>query len=79
LHSANIHEAKTHFSQLIAWVQQGEEVIIQRAGKPVAKLIPYAAPTSVRPAGQLRGKIHMTEDFDSLPDELLAAFQGESA
>jgi prevent-host-death family protein len=61
----NIHEAKTQLSRIIDRVEHGEEVIISRAGRPVAKVVPL--PTSVRRAGRgsLAGRIHRTDDWDS--------------
>ena len=79
--TVNIHEAKTKLSSLIAEVEAGEEVVIARAGKPVAKLVPLVKPRDSRPdrmPGFLKGKIKMHPDFDApLPDEIVAAFRGE--
>lgn len=73
----NIHEAKTHFSRLLQKVASGEEVIIARAGVPVARLVPLASPKTVRPLGFDRGKVWVADDFDApLPDDLLKAFYG---
>ena len=75
----NVHDAKTHFSRLIDRVQKGEEVVIARAGKPVARLVPYTAPNEPRKGGQWRGLVRMREDFEApLPDELDRAFRGEA-
>lgn len=63
----NIHEAKTHFSKLVERVEAGEEVVIARAGKPVAKLVPFREARKRRPLGTLRGKIDLPPDWDS-PD-----------
>jgi prevent-host-death family protein len=71
----NIHEAKTHLSRLIEDVSAGEEVIIARNGKPVARLLPVNARSRPRRSGQWRGKVHIGADFDApLPAELLTAF-----
>lgn len=71
----NIHEAKTHLSQLLEQIEAGEDVIIARHGKPVARLIPYTAkPVQQREPGSLRGKINFNEDFDApLPDDIASA------
>ena len=62
----NIHDAKTHFSKLIMRVQYGEEVVIAKAGKPVARLIPFAADdTSPRVPGIDVGKVIIQPDFDA--------------
>lgn len=78
-HTVNIHEAKTHFSKLLEQVDHGEEVVIAKAGRPIAKLIAYNPEESrIRPPGSLKGQIHLAADFDApLPDELLAAFEGK--
>jgi len=56
---ANIYEAKAQLSKLIAQVEAGEEVILSRAGKPVARIVPWSAPVQAkRQLGLLRGKIH---------------------
>ena len=73
----NIHDAKTQFSKLIDAVTQGEEIVIARAGKPVAMLVPMPAQKTVRKPGAMKGKIKIATDFDSpLPDDLQAAFEG---
>ncbi|MBN1267422.1 MAG: type II toxin-antitoxin system Phd/YefM family antitoxin [Anaerolineales bacterium] len=65
----NIHEAKTHFSHLINRAVSGEEVIIAKAGKPIARLIPYQTDTPTRVPGIEKGKIVIKPDFDSpLPE-----------
>src|SRR5437667_12751210 len=64
----NIHQAKSQLSKLIERVQQGEEIIIGKAGKPVAKLVPYRENRKPRkPGGRWKGKIWMAPDFDELP------------
>lgn len=71
---ANIHEAKTHFSELIAKVLAGERVIIARAGKPVAELIPYRERGAPRRPGSARGQVVIGPDFDApLPEDILTA------
>lgn len=72
----NIHEAKTHFSKILAWVKEGEEVIIAKAGVPVARLVPVAQKPEVRVAGSAKGKITLAPDFDApLPEDILEAFE----
>jgi prevent-host-death family protein len=75
----NIHEAKTNLSRLVQEVaESGRELIIARAGRPVARLVPMDAPHPVRKAGVLKGKIRISADFDApLPDDVLRAFEGE--
>ena len=66
----NVHEAKTHFSKLLSRVERGEEIVIARAGKPVAKLVRFVGEPGKRPLGLFRGLITMSDDFDEpLPDE----------
>ncbi len=73
----NIHEAKTHFSKLVERAAAGEEIIIGKAGKPVARLVPYREEPPKRMPGSMKGKIRMASDFDDLPADVLAAFNGE--
>jgi prevent-host-death family protein len=76
----NISDAKASLSKLVERVMKGEEVIIGKAGKPVAKLVPYNLDTSPRQlgVGRWQGKIWMAEDFDELPDDILNLFTGEA-
>ena len=65
--TVSIHEAKTHFSKLLARVGGGEEIVIAKAGKPVARLVPIIAPTpKKRVPGVDRGKIWMAKNFNSM-------------
>jgi prevent-host-death family protein len=75
METVNIHQAKTHFSRLVERAEAGEEIIIARSGKPVARLVPISQPMERRVFGQMRGLITVSDDFDDpLPDDLLAAF-----
>jgi prevent-host-death family protein len=70
-----VQDAKTNLSKLLARVAQGEEIILARAGKPVARLVPVSTPP--RRPGSGKGHIRMSDDFDApLPDDVLAAFEG---
>ena len=73
----NIYEAKTNFSRLVELVQQGEEVVIAKAGKPVAKLVAFENVTKQRKPGRLRGKIKIAPDFDQTSDDIIRDFEGE--
>lgn len=65
----NIHDSKTHFSRLIEKVLNGEEVIIARDGKPVARLLPIETQAATRIPGNDKGKIRLAADFDApLPE-----------
>jgi prevent-host-death family protein len=71
----NIYEAKTKFSKLISQAMAGQEIIIAKSGKPVAKIVPFEKPSQDRVPGSAKGKITIADDFDApLPDELLKAF-----
>lgn len=75
--TVNIHQAKTQLSRLIERVCAGEEIIIARGGKPVARLAPLA-PRRPRRLGLLKGKIWVAKDFNApLPDDLLDLFEGK--
>ncbi|HEX2254680.1 MAG TPA: type II toxin-antitoxin system Phd/YefM family antitoxin [Thermoanaerobaculia bacterium] len=69
----NIHQAKTQLSKLVQRVESGEEIVIARGGKPVARLVPLAP---ARPRfGLDRGKLRIADDFDApLPDEIVNEF-----
>jgi prevent-host-death family protein len=73
----NIHEAKTHFSQLVQRAAAGEEILIGKAGVPVAKLVPFKERRGPRKPGALKGQIWIAPDFDELPEEVASAFRGE--
>lgn len=73
----NIHEAKTHLSRIVEEVAAGKEVIIAKAGKPMARLSPITAKVKKKKLGLLKGKIKIVGDFNApLPDEVLAGFEG---
>ncbi|MDF3839009.1 type II toxin-antitoxin system Phd/YefM family antitoxin [Cupriavidus basilensis] len=77
MQTVNIHEAKTNFSRLVDAAAAGEEIVIAKAGKPAARLVPMERVKPVRRFGMLKGKVHIAEDFDApLPDDLIAAFEG---
>lgn len=71
----NIYEAKSNLSKLINQVIAGEEVIVAKSGKPVAKIVPIEKPTQNRKPGSAKGKIILSDDFDApLPDDILREF-----
>ncbi len=71
-----VREARTHLSRLLRRVEQGEEITILRAGRPVARLVPLER--APRVPGLLKGKIRISRDFDEpLPADLLARFRGD--
>lgn len=74
--TVNIHQAKTHLSRLIAEVARGEEVIISRAGTPIARLVPYATATPQRMLGRDRGLFEVPNDFDApLAGDVIESFE----
>ncbi|MGB4467163.1 MAG: type II toxin-antitoxin system prevent-host-death family antitoxin [Azovibrio sp.] len=80
MQTINIHEAKTHFSRLIEAVEKGEEVVIARAGQPVATLTAYRpAPNKLAPPGSMQGRDwSMQEDFDAPLDDIFDCLQAEA-
>lgn len=75
----NIHQAKTQLSRLIERVAGGEEIVIAKSGKPIARLVPYVPKGAVRQPGAMRGKIRFKRNFDEpLPKEILASFEDKS-
>jgi len=71
---STIHKAKTHLSNLIKKVADGEDVIICKAGKPIVRLIKYQKLLSPRKPGICKGEVQISDDFDVLPPELLSKF-----
>jgi prevent-host-death family protein len=77
MRTVNIHAAKTQLSRLVEDAAKGEEIVIAKAGKPVARLMPLAEVRPKRRLGGLAGKLRIPEDFDApLPDDVLDAFEG---
>lgn len=77
MQTINIHEAKTHLSRLVEAVAAGDEVVIAKSGRPVARLVALAKPPGKRELGILSGKMTVPDDFDApLSNDLLAAFEG---
>ena len=73
----NLYEAKTYLSQLVDRAAKGEEIVIAKAGVPLAKLVPVPKPKEKRKPGGWEGKIRIADDFDApLPADLQAAFEG---
>ena len=75
--TVNVHEAKTHLSRLLDRAQQGEEIVIAKVGRPVARLGPLVRSGTKRRLGLLDGKFRIPDDFNRpLPDAVIAAFEG---
>ena len=78
MRQVNIHEAKTHLSRLVERAAGGEDIVIAKAGKPLAKLVRFEAPRVPRKPGALKGRIKIATDFDApLPESIARAFRGE--
>jgi prevent-host-death family protein len=75
--TVNLYEAKTNLSQLVERAAAGEEIVIAKAGRPLARLVPLAKRTTPRPLGLYAGQVWMGDDFnDPLPDDIQKAFDG---
>lgn len=76
MRTVNIHDAKTQLSRLVEDASKGEEIVIAKAGKPMARLVPVQPPPKPRALGWLRGRFDVPEDFDApLPGEVIAEFE----
>ena len=76
MQTVNIHEAKTHLSKLLELVATGQEIIIAKANRPIARLMPLKA--KPRKPDMLQGQIKIADDFDApLPESMASAFRGE--
>ena len=71
----NVHEAKTHFSRLLEQAHAGQEIVLAKAGKPYARLVPLLPASGKRQPGRLLGRVE-SPFFDTLPDGELAAWEG---
>jgi prevent-host-death family protein len=72
----NVHDAKTHLSRLLARAEAGQEIVIARAGRPVAKLVPLRPRRARRRLGLWAGKGWIAPDFDETPEALVKLFEG---
>ncbi len=80
LQTVNVHEAKTQLSKLLEAVQSGDEIVIAKAGTPVARLVPYTPPKrKIASPGAMKGQIWIGDDFDEPLDELFACLDDEAA
>jgi prevent-host-death family protein len=75
--TVNLYEAKTNLSRLVERAAAGEEIVIAKAGRPLARLVPLAKRTTPRPLGLYAGQVWIGDDFnDPLPDDIQKAFDG---
>ncbi|NTV15384.1 MAG: type II toxin-antitoxin system Phd/YefM family antitoxin [Desulfobulbaceae bacterium] len=79
MHTVNMHEASTRLPILVKETLAGEELIIAKAGKPVVKLVPVSQDSGRRLPGRYKGQIVIAADFDATPEEVVAAFEGDSS
>lgn len=77
MHQVNMHEAKSQLSKLVEEAQAGGEVVIAKAGKPVARIVPYELRSEPRHPGRWKGKVWIADDFDQTSQELTDAFEGK--
>ncbi len=77
--TVNVHEAKSQLSRLLAAVEKGEEIVVARAGRPVAKLVPFREDRPKPEPGKWRGKVFIDGQFDEEDDRITAAFEGRDA
>lgn len=76
----NLYDAKTNLSQLVDRAAAGEEIVIAKSGRPMARLVPLEVRTAPRVPGSLQGQISIRSDFDApLPDEIAAGFLGANS
>ncbi len=76
MRTINIHAAKTHLSRLVEDAAGGEEIIIAKAGKPVARLSAVGVPKTRRVLGRLKGKLHLPDDIEApLPEDVVKSFE----
>jgi len=75
--TVNIRELRQNLAGFLRKVQQGDEIVVTSRGSEVARILPPATPAR-RPFGLLKGQIHMADDFDETPAELIAAFEGQN-
>lgn len=73
----NVHQAKTHLSRLLDRVEAGEEIVVARNGRPVARLVPYRLPRATRKLGQWRGQGWIAPDFDETTEEVIRSFEDD--
>lgn len=76
MRTVTVDEAESQLSKILEEVEAGEQIVIARAGKPVAVLSPFRATTEPRRLGQFAGEVEIAIDFDQLPEGIRAGFEG---
>ena len=74
----NMHEAKSTLSRLVEQALKGDEIVVSKAGQPLVRLVPVARTAKQRRPGRWKGKVWMARDFNSLPEDILDAFEGKA-
>jgi antitoxin (DNA-binding transcriptional repressor) of toxin-antitoxin stability system len=78
MREVNMHEARSQLSTLVEGVLAGGQVVIARAGEHIARLAPYRAAKGRRIPGRWKGQLWVADDFDATPEDMVAAFEGNS-
>lgn len=78
MHTVNIQAAKTHLSRLVEQAAAGEEIVLAKAGKPIARLVPYRGTGQKRKLGAWQGKVRIAKDFDAEIPDLTGLFESRS-
>lgn len=73
----NMHEAKSTLSRLVEQALKGDEIVVCEAGRPLVRLVPVARAATARRPGRWRGQVSIARDFNSLPEDVLDAFEGK--
>ncbi len=76
--TVGMHEAKTNFSRLVRQANDGDDVVVENNGSPVARIVPYVEPARRRKGGFARGMIWIADDFDAPMPELEALIYGDT-
>jgi prevent-host-death family protein len=75
----NVHDAKTHLSAILDRVEAGEEIVLARSGRPIARIVPIRVQRAPREIGLYAGQpFEIRSDFDHLPDDIARAFEGDT-
>jgi len=73
----NMHEAKSSLSRLVERALKGDEIVVSKAGQPLVRLVPVPRALKSRRPGRWKGRVWIARNFDTLPDEILDAFEGK--
>ena len=75
----NMHEAKSTLSRLVEQALNGDEIVVSKAGRPLVRLVPVARIAKARRPGRWKGRVSIARDFNTLPDDILDAFEGKAS